>query len=137
MGQSEPGSSVNEYANYFLDKIHDKSEENQYSKNDLYSLLNYFDYFLYMVLSNLYNSEDRHFYSNLLPKYKSSQVDVGKKLSDFSVLNLLHVIFLNLELPVDYQSEWRPLFSSKVDGESFSRFDKKKIGFCDKNIKLK
>ncbi|EEB16004.1 conserved hypothetical protein [Pediculus humanus corporis] len=120
MGQSEPGSSVNEYANYFLDKIH-KSEENQYSKNDLYSLLNYFDYFLYMVLSNLYNSEDRHFYSNLLPKYKSSQVDVGKKLSDFSVLNLLHVIFLNLELPVDYQSEWRPLFSSKVDGESFSR----------------
>lgn len=108
---------------HFLERIH-KNENQEYRKEDLSSLLIHFNFFLHMVLSRMYDTEEKHFYTNLLPKWKSSHVDAGKTLEQFSVLNLFRIMFLNLELPIDYQNEWKPLFSSKVNGESFSRSGK-------------
>lgn len=113
-------NSLTEYGEYLLQKIH-KSDKKEYSKEDLRSLMINFDYFLLMILSCLYNTEENHFYKNLLPKWKYCNVDSGKNLEQISVLDILNIMFINLEIPADYQSEWRLLFSSHHHGESFSR----------------
>jgi len=42
--------------------------------------------------------------------------------TNFTTLDLGRVTFLNSLLPPQYKSQWRFLFSSATDGESFSKF---------------
>ncbi|KAK6643977.1 hypothetical protein RUM43_000242 [Polyplax serrata] len=120
IGNKKPTESITELSTYFLDRVA-KQDQDEYMRDDLASLIIHFDFYLHMVLSRMYDTEEKHFYTCVLPEWKSSPVDTGKTLNQFSILNLCKIMFLNSELPIDYQHKWRPLFSTEVHGESFSK----------------
>lgn len=118
--KSSKSDSLHRLGTYYLSEI-GKSSDSEYSEKDLQILLRQFDVFLSIVLGHLYRTGQAHSSVELFPKWINNQLTSGKKLEQVSILDIVQLLFLNLELPVDFQNEWRLLFSTKVDGESFSR----------------
>ncbi|WP_170158824.1 hypothetical protein, partial [Micromonospora noduli] len=113
-------SSLKHFGEYYLRQI-DVNTKASYNEKDLQLLLSYFGSLLNVVIGYLYKrTADSEF--NFFPRWKYSQIDSKKQLEKFSILNLVHIMFLNLELPTDFQNEWNILFSTSIHGESFSRY---------------
>lgn len=64
-------------------------------------------------------SREANVSKNLIPRCLSVQPALVD--SNFTVMSLSHVIFLNSLLPSELRDKWRFLFSSSTHGESFSK----------------
>ncbi|KAL0270646.1 UNVERIFIED_CONTAM: hypothetical protein PYX00_007991 [Menopon gallinae] len=119
--RSSPPSerSITLFGQYYLNLVSTDTVELDWK--DIKTIFVQFDLLLSMVLAFIYETEEDEYYAHLLPRWKYVPMESGRILEDISILNLVKIIFLNSELPIDYQDEWRLLFSSAINGESFSR----------------
>lgn len=112
--------SITLFGQYFLNNLN-KNDKLELNWEDIKSIFVHFDIFLSMTMTSIYQTEEDEFYAHLLPRWKYEPIESGRTLQDFSVLDLVKIMFINFELPIEYQAEWRLLFSSVISGESFSR----------------
>lgn len=104
------------FSEYCVEQTGGKKPE--YSNQDIQSILNAIAAYFDEVFNELLNANKS---ASAFPRWLRNQMDGGKKLEHSSVLTMEDILFLNNELPIDWQSEWRLLFSTNIHGESFAR----------------